>query len=114
LRPEYEVDADGNFTSFAVLQEARPEYPTLRSHRVAIGLYDRTDEGVVRRERVELDIVGARTEVTELVGPRRPDLVLVNDDDLTYAKIRLDEHSLRTLVEGIGEIRDGLPRALCW
>ncbi|XVQ09239.1 aminopeptidase N [Spirillospora sp. CA-255316] len=130
LRPEYEVDADGNFTSFAVLQEAKPEYPTLRSHRVAIGLYDRTDEGIVRRERVELDIVGARTEVPELAGRRRPDLVLVNDDDLTYAKIRLDEGSLRTLVEplpggaggssplevrgGIGEIRDGLPRALCW
>ncbi|MFC5747000.1 aminopeptidase N [Actinomadura rugatobispora] len=114
LRPEYEVDADGNFASFAVLQEAKPEYPTLRSHRIAIGLYDRTPEGIVRRERVELDIVGARTEVPELAGRKRPDLVLVNDDDLTYAKIRLDELSLRTLVEGIGEIRDGLPRALCW
>ncbi|GAA2438936.1 aminopeptidase N [Actinomadura vinacea] len=114
LRPAYEVDADGNFTSFAVLQEAKPEYPTLRSHRIAIGLYDRTRDGIVRRERVELDIVGARTEVPELSGVKRPDLVLVNDDDLTYSKIRLDGHSLRTLVEGIGDIRDGLPRALCW
>ncbi|MFF5260408.1 aminopeptidase N [Actinomadura viridis] len=116
LRPAYEVDADGNFTSFAVLQEAKAEYPTLRSHRVAIGLYDREagSGGLVRRERVELDVVGARTEVPALVGQKRPDLVLVNDDDLTYAKIRLDEHSRRTLVEGIGDIKDGLPRALCW
>jgi aminopeptidase N len=52
--------------------------------------------------------------VAELIGERRPDLVLVNDDDLTYAKIRLDDHSLRTLVESIGEIKEGLPRALCW
>ncbi|MFI0449562.1 aminopeptidase N [Actinomadura sp. 6N118] len=114
LRPVYEVDGDGNFTSFDVLQEAKADYPTLRSHRVAIGLYDRVGDGIIRRERVELDIIGARTAVAELVGKKRPDLVLVNDDDLTYAKIRLDEHSLRTLVEGIGEIKDGLPRALCW
>ncbi|TYK52328.1 aminopeptidase N [Actinomadura decatromicini] len=114
MRPEYEVDADENFTSFTVLQEAKPDYPTLRSHRLAIGLYDRTDEGLVRRERVELDVVGARTDVPQLVGRKRPDLVLVNDDDLTYAKIRLDEHSQRTLVEHIGEIKESLPRALCW
>ncbi|MFI0411269.1 aminopeptidase N [Actinomadura sp. 3N508] len=114
MRPEYEVDADGNFTSFAVLQEAKPDYPTLRSHRLAIGLYDRTGEGIVRRERVELDVVGARTEVPQLVGQKRPDLVLVNDDDLTYAKIRLDEHSLATLIEHIGEVKESLARALCW
>ncbi|WP_030171049.1 aminopeptidase N [Spirillospora albida] len=114
LRPSYDVDAEGNFTSFAVLQEAKADHPTLRSHRVAVGLYDRTPDGIVRRDRAELDIVGARTEVPDLIGRKRPDLVLVNDDDLTYAKIRLDEHSQRTLVEAIGDIRDGLPRALCW
>ena len=114
LRPSYEVAADGTFSSFTVLQEAPADHPTLRSHRVAIGLYDRTDDGIVRRRRVELDVVGARTDIDELVGERRPDLVLVNDDDLTYAKIRLDDHSLNTLVEGIGEIRESLPRALCW
>ncbi|SNR23518.1 aminopeptidase N [Actinomadura mexicana] len=114
MRPEYEVDAEGNFSSFTVLQEAKADYPTLRAHRLAIGLYDRTADGLVRRDRVELDVVGARTEVPQLVGKKRPDLVLVNDDDLTYAKVRLDEHSLKTLIEDIGEVRDSLPRALCW
>ncbi|MEU8801373.1 aminopeptidase N [Spirillospora sp. NPDC048819] len=128
MRPEYELDADGNFSSFAVLQEAKADYPTLRSHRLAIGLYDKTATNavaggrggssphtkLVRRERVELDVVGARTEVPELIGKKRPDLVLVNDDDLAFAKIRLDEHSLRTLIESIGDIRESLPRALCW
>ena len=78
----------------------------LRPHRIAIGLYDRTSAGLVRRHRLETDIAGERTEVPELVGEPRPDLVLVNDDDLTYAKIRLDEHSLATLVSGIGEFAD--------
>ncbi|HEU5157787.1 MAG TPA: aminopeptidase N [Streptosporangiaceae bacterium] len=114
LRPSYEVDADGAFTQFAVVQEAPSGHPTLRSHRVAVGLYERTDTGLERRQRVELDVVGARTEVPDLVGLRRPDLVLVNDDDLTYAKLRLDEHSMATLVTDIGKIVDSLPRALCW
>src|SRR5262249_37383441 len=64
--------------------------------------------------RVEIDIEGERTELPELVGRERPDLVLVNDDDLTYAKVRLDDHSLRTLVTSIGEFADSLPAALCW
>ena len=114
LRPEYETDADGRFTSFAVRQEAVPEYPVLRSHRIAIGLYDRGPEGLVRRRRVETDITGALTEIPELAGDQRPDLVLVNDDDLTYAKIRLDDHSLGTLIQAISEFRDPLPAALAW
>jgi len=87
----------------------------LRSHRIAIGLYDRTEAGLSRRLRVETDVAGPRTVLPELAGQPRPDLVLVNDDDLTYAKIRLDEHSLRTLVDGsIGSFTESLPGALCW
>ncbi|WP_461001802.1 aminopeptidase N [Streptomonospora sediminis] len=114
MRPEFEVGADGAFTSFSVLQEATAEHPTLRSHRLAVGLYDRTEKGIVRRERVELDVSGERTKVPELVGKARPDLVLVNDDDLTFTKIRLDERSLRTVVDAAGEISESLPRALCF
>jgi aminopeptidase N len=114
LRPDYELDSEGRFTSFAVLQEAVPEYPVLRSHRIAIGLYDRGEDGLIRRHRVETDISGERTEIAELAGEHRPDLVLLNDDDLTYAKIRLDDHSLGTLVQSIGEFRDSLAAALAW
>jgi aminopeptidase N len=114
LRPEYELDDQGRFTTFAVRQEAVPEYPVLRSHRIAIGLYDRDSNGLVRRHRVETDISGERTEIAELAGEHRPDLVLLNDDDLTYAKIRLDDHSLGTLVQAISEFRDPLPAALAW
>ncbi len=114
LRPSYTVDADGRFAEFAVEQEAAATHPVLRSHRIAIGLYDRTDAGIVRRLRVETDVAGPRTVVPELAGQPRPDLVLVNDDDLTYAKIRLDEHSLRTLIEDIGAFAESLPAALCW
>ncbi|MEU1392357.1 MULTISPECIES: aminopeptidase N [unclassified Nonomuraea] len=114
LRPSFEV-SDGRFTSFEVLQEAPADYPTLRSHRIAIGLYSLADGVLTRTKRVELDVVGARTSVAELVGAEQPDLVLLNDDDLTYAKIRLDERSLRTLVEGgIAAFTESLPRALCW
>jgi aminopeptidase N len=124
LRPSFTVDGDGNFASFAVVQEPAsvPEgvSQNLRSHRVAIGLYDKvatTPDGpssLVRRDRLELDVTGASTEVPKLVGTRKPDLLLLNDDDLTYAKIRLDDESLATVVDGIGSIVDSLPRALAW
>ncbi len=114
LRPAFEVSG-GRFTKFEVLQEAPADYPTLRSHRVAIGLYTLADGKLTRTKRVELDVVGARTDVAQLVGEEQPDLVLLNDDDLTYAKIRLDETSMRTLVEGgIAAFTESLPRALCW
>jgi len=114
LRPDYETGADGRFTAFAVRQEAVAEYPVLRSHRIAIGLYDRTPGGLIRRRQVETDAAGAVTPIPELAGEQRPDLVLVNDDDLTYAKIRLDDHSLGTLIQAIREFRDPLPAALAW
>jgi aminopeptidase N len=115
LRPSYSVDSDGRFAEFAVEQEAAASHPLLRSHRVAIGLYDRTEAGLSRRFRVETDVTGPRTVIGELAGQPRPDLVLVNDDDLTYAKIRLDDHSLRTLIESsTGSFTESLPAALCW
>ncbi len=114
LRPEVSVGDDGTFTGFAVLQEAPESHPTLRTHRIAVGLFDLTDGALVRRRRVEIDVTGARTEVAALVGERQPDVVLLNDDDLTYAKIRLDERSLATVTEHIGGFHDSLARALVW
>jgi len=114
LQPEYTLDGQGAFTEFAVRQDAQPSHPVLRDHRIAIGLYDRTPAGLVRRLRVETDISGERSVVGELAGQQRPDLVLVNDDDLSYAKIRLDQHSLGTLLTSIGSFTDSLPAALCW
>ncbi len=114
LRPEITTDAQGRITRFAVRQEAPEQWPTLRSHRLAIGLYNRTTAGLIRQDRIELDVAGPCTEVPELIGRIQPDLVLLNDDDLAYAKIRLDERSQTTLVSGIGEFTDSLPRVLCW
>lgn len=114
LRPEIEVDADGVITSFAVLQTAAADYPTIRPHRLAIGFYELRDGALVRDHRVELDVDGERTEVPELVGRARPALVLLNDDDLAYAKIRLDEASLAVAIEHLAEIESPLARSLVW
>jgi aminopeptidase N len=119
LSPEFELAEDGTYTRFAVRQTALPEWPTLRRHRIGVGLYDTAPteggtERLVRRERFEVDVRGELTELPELVGVKQPDLLLLNDDDLTYAKIRLDERSLRTAIDGLGHLDDSLARALCW
>ncbi|WP_378145718.1 aminopeptidase N [Cnuibacter sp. UC19_7] len=114
LRPEFSVDTDQRFTSFAVLQEAPADYPTIRPHRLAIGFYSLQDGTLVRTHREELDVDGERTEVPQLVGMTRPDLVLLNDDDLAYAKIRLDEASLDVAIEHLASIENPLARSLVW
>jgi aminopeptidase N len=122
LRPEIETDADGVVTSFAIRQEApalpagAKGEPTLRPHRIAVGLYELDDAGgkLVREERIELDVDGDLTAVPQLVGKPRPAVILLNDDDLSYAKVRLDEQSLAFVTEHLGDFESSLPRALCW
>ncbi|MEV5975568.1 aminopeptidase N [Streptomyces sp. NPDC052114] len=122
LRPVVDVDTRGVITSFAVKQEA-PALPegakgesTLRPHRIAIGFYDLDDASgkLVRTDRVELDVDGELTAVEALVGKARPAVILLNDDDLSYAKVRLDSESLAFVTEHIGDFEASLPRALCW
>ncbi|GAA3094351.1 aminopeptidase N [Streptomyces rectiviolaceus] len=115
LTPQVILNAEGRITELSVLQEAAESHPELRPHRVAVGLYRRTPEGeLTRYARAEVDVEGPRTVVSELGGEEAPDLVLVNDDDLTYCKIRFDETSLDTLRAHLGDITDPLARALCW
>jgi aminopeptidase N len=118
IRPVFDVAPDGTYSSFALEQSAPNESArtnVVRPHRLAIGLYEPDDAGaLVRVRRVELDVAGERTDVAELVGAAQPALLLVNDDDLTYCKLRLDEHSLATVTKDLGKLSESLPRALIW
>jgi aminopeptidase N len=114
LRGEFAVGPDGAFTSFAVLQEAPAEYPTLRPHRIAVGLYNLVGGALTRTSQVQADIAGSRTLIPELTGVARPDLIVLNDDDLSYALVRFDDRSIATLTSSIGQLSDSLTRAICW
>ncbi|MFL4904121.1 aminopeptidase N [Streptomyces sp. MMS24-I2-30] len=115
LTPQVLLDAEGRVSELAVLQEAPEAHPQLRPHRVAVGLYRRGPAGDLERyARVETDVDGPRTVVPELAGAAAPELVLVNDDDLTYCKMRLDATSLATLRDHLGALTDPLARAQCW
>ncbi len=111
LTPVLQVQ-DGTITAASIAQTAPPEWPTLRPHRLAVGCYDLQDGAFVRTHRIELDVDGASTEVPGLVGRPMPDLLLVNDDDLAYAKIRLDEASLATALAQPRALVESLPRSL--
>jgi aminopeptidase N len=114
LTPSFEVAADGTYDAVRILQTAAPEQPTLRRHRLGIGLYDEVDGRLVRREYLEIDVEGAETVVAELAGKQQPDLLLLNDADHAFAKIRLDERSLATVTAGLSKLDDSLARALVW
>ncbi|WP_314413227.1 aminopeptidase N [Streptomyces sp. DSM 40484] len=86
-----------------------------RPHRVDIGVYDRdlgSDRALVLRERYETDVPHHGP-----AAPRpgtRPALVVPNAHDLTYAKIRLDDDSEKTVLRGISGVPDALTRAVLW
>jgi aminopeptidase N len=114
LRPEIATDENQIIRSFSVSQSAVKEHPTLRPHRMAIGFYDLIEGRLKRTHRVEVDIDGKQTIIEELVGMKRPALVLLNDDDLAYAKIRLDDQSWVTALENLSSFDDSLARTLIW
>lgn len=114
ITPVFELAEDGTYSSFSVRQTATEEHPTLRRHRIGIGVYNNADGRLVRSEYVEVDVRGELTEIPELVGTAQPDLLLLNDGDLTFAKVRLDERSLATAVDSLGRCDDSLTRALIW
>jgi aminopeptidase N len=100
------IRVDGN----TVVQEGE----LLRRHRMAIGLFDAASGSLDLRREIELDVVGARTDVPELADEAPADLVLPNHRDLAYCKIRFDERSLRTLTDRLRDLADPLARTLCW
>ena len=117
LRADFDVDADGRFTRFAITQGgAAPGAGETRVHRLAVGIYDDQDgtDKLVRVHREEFDVTGPVTEVPALHGVPRGKLVLVNDDDLTYCSMRLDPESLKLATERIADIAEPLPRTLVW
>ena len=116
LRPSLEIDGDV-YKKVTINQEA-PLVPEgskeLRPHRLAVGLYDISGDSLQLRKSVELDVAGAATVVSELAGEKVADLLLINDRDLSYAKLRFDERSIATLKTHLGKFDDALARALCW
>ncbi|CAN2210821.1 PepN Aminopeptidase N [Candidatus Nanopelagicaceae bacterium] len=116
LRPVIEIDGD-SYKSISIKQEV-PSMPVgskeLRPHRLHVGLFDIKGEKLSRRTSVELDVAGALTEVRELAGQKLADLVLINDKDQTYAKLRFDDRSIATMKSHLGNLDDSLARGLIW
>ncbi|MEY4743450.1 MAG: hypothetical protein RIR34_789 [Actinomycetota bacterium] len=114
LTPALTVDADGKILGFAISQGASVEQPTIRPHRLRVGFYNLQGNSVVRSHQVEVEVNQAVNQVPELIGLQRPDLILLNDDDLTYAKVRLDAASHKFAIEHLSKISDPLARAQVW
>ncbi len=112
LRPSVETDGDGRITRLSIEQEAFSEGASLRPHRLAVAGYSLEGESLQRVFHEELDVDGASTDVLSAEGVARPDFILVNDGDLAYAKIRLDEDSLAFAVANITRFTDSLTRGV--
>jgi aminopeptidase N len=114
LRPELAIDEAGNYASVAVRQEAPESHPILRTHRIGVGLYDLRGDRLARRQLIEITVDGDYTEVHELAGQPAADALLLNDDDLSYTKLRLDDRTRETIIQHLARLDSSLARALYW
>ncbi|WP_240322686.1 aminopeptidase N [Austwickia chelonae] len=117
LTPQVQADQDGRIVDLSICQEGHDLVsggPVVRPHRLVVGLYTRQGEELCRTDRIELDLVEPVTSVPQVVGKPAPDLIVVNDDDLTYAKARLDERSRETALTSLTSISSSLTRACLW
>ncbi|RMI46517.1 aminopeptidase N [Streptomyces triticirhizae] len=94
-----------------------------RPHRLRLGAYDidpTRPERVLPRAGYEIELPagetpGAGTATVEHTFPgSRPDLLVVNDGDLSYAKVRLDERSWDTALRTLPSLPDALSRTVVW
>ena len=110
LRASVEAGADGTLASLAVEQDEP------RTHRLGIGLYDRSGPGsVLRRRRViSAEVSGARCEIPVPPGEPVPAAVVPNDGDLTYAQISFEPATLEALAEAAMNTGDPMTEAACW
>ncbi|MDA0629447.1 ERAP1-like C-terminal domain-containing protein, partial [Acinetobacter baumannii] len=76
--------------------------------------YSLHGEDLVRTNLIDLTISSPRTPVPEAAGKPAPDLILINDDDLTYAKVRLGATGTKTVLAHLSGLADPLARALVW
>jgi aminopeptidase N len=101
--------ADGRIAEAVIEQSAPGTHPVLRPHTLDVGLYQQ--DGT--RHVVRVELAGARTEVPQLVGRPAPALLLLNDGDLTYAKIRFDARSQAALPDLLPRLTP-VNRAMVW
>lgn len=117
LTPTVEI-GDGKITAFTISQEAVDPVTglqALRPHRLSVGFFTKDKDSQLRRTHsVTIDVAGAQTDVGVLVGIAAPDLVVLNDEDLTYAKVRLDETSLSSALTSLGTVAEPMARSLVW
>jgi aminopeptidase N len=114
LRPELSTDANDRYADVFVAQEAAASSPILRTHRIGIGLYDLEGGRLRRRERLDVEVSGARTEISELRDVPAADVLLLNDDNLSFAKVRLDTASMAVVRDNVAGFTAAAPRAACW
>ncbi len=114
LRPEFTIDGAGNYVTVTVRQEAPETHPTLRTHRIGVGLYDLRGDSLMRRDLIDVTIDGEYTEIKELAGKPAADALLLNDDDLSYSKLRLDDRTRETIIKHLARLDNSLARALYW
>ena len=104
---------DGAIAMLEVMQTAPQSWPTLRTHRTQLGLYD-FENGNVATRLLPVTYSGVRTEVAAALGGHCPDFIYANHGDWDFVRVDFDAEVLATLREHLNDFDDPLIRSMLW
>ncbi len=116
IEARFSCDANG-ISSFAILQTAADDLPTLRDQRVQLGLFAAGESGEIEAfAAIPVEILGAETQVTDAIGLPCPELALPNYEGWGYTEVSLDGISMETIINdgALNRISDPLLRSMIW
>ncbi|RRD53833.1 aminopeptidase N [Buchananella hordeovulneris] len=117
LRCHWHTDPSGKVAHLELTQEGSDGpagSPVLRPHRINIGCYQVQGEALQLLARFPTTLTAARGELTAARGLTKPDLIVVNDDDLTYGICHLDPVSTATALRHVSRLPGELSAAVVW
>ena len=120
LSASWVTDPVGAITEFTLHQSGEACDAVLRPHRVTVSTWRAAGGTLERTHAFDVRIDGESTPIDPQGvlaipgGAASVDLVVVNDDDLTYAISRLDERSTDVALTYVGTIGIPITRAVVW
>ncbi len=105
---------DNKISEFKVNQFASDDYPTLRSQRTQLALFNKSTGAVEPYHIKPINVTGASTPVNEVVGLECPYLAYPNYQGWGYAEVELDEVSKHNAFAAVTELKDPLLRSMLW
>ena len=110
---DVETDDAGTITK-ATVSQSNTGPQVVRPHTFTLAGFNRQRSAMHPTETWKVDFETASADLPQLVGIKRPDLLLPGHGDDDFAKMRLDDTTTAHALHSVTKLPDALDRAVVW